>query len=60
MTPEEIEQFLRNGRNSATTLAHAAESLKKWSDSFEQRGGALFTAMTLCKLFIFPTTCKHG
>lgn len=39
MTPEEIEQFVNNGCGMLAVLAQSSEQLKKWSDSFEQRGG---------------------
>jgi hypothetical protein len=40
MSEEEINAFLATGRSAMTGLAQGGEQLKKWSDSFEQRGGA--------------------
>lgn len=39
MTPEEIAAFVQTGQNALTQLAMGGEMLKKWADSFEQRGG---------------------
>jgi len=40
MEQAEIDQFLLAGRSALTILAQGGEQLKKWSASFEQRGGA--------------------
>lgn len=39
MDQAEIDSFVMTGRNALTILGQAAEMLKRWSDSFEQRGG---------------------
>jgi hypothetical protein len=39
MDQTEIDSFVMTGRNALTILGQAAEMLKRWSDSFEQRGG---------------------
>lgn len=39
MTQAEIDQFVMTGRSALTILAQAAEQLKRFSDSFEVRGG---------------------
>lgn len=39
MEPAEIDKFVMEGRYALTSLATASEQLKKFSDSFEQRGG---------------------
>lgn len=39
MDQSEIDSFVMTGRGATTNLANAAELLKKWSQSFETRGG---------------------
>jgi hypothetical protein len=39
MEQSEIDSFVLTGQNLLTNLGTAAENLKRFSDSFEQRGG---------------------
>lgn len=39
MDQTQVDAFLMTGRSALTILGQAAEQLKRWSDSFEQRGG---------------------
>jgi len=39
LTPAEVDSFVHNGQTLLTNFANSAENLKKFSDSFEQRGG---------------------
>jgi hypothetical protein len=40
MEQPQIDQFLNTGQSALTILAQADEQLRRWSASFEQRGGA--------------------
>lgn len=39
MEQAEIDQFVMSGRSALTVLAAGGEALKRYSDSFEVRGG---------------------